>query len=76
MWLTVGEAVQLACAEASQDGKFSLGVFVIDLDHTANEELFLLRGSGFPIVWLGNSHSKPLLAGPFLLLRLFLVLWD
>jgi hypothetical protein len=76
MRLPIGQSVQLIGTEASQDGKLPFGVFVVDFDHAANEELFLLCCAGFPVVRLRDGDCESLVAGPQLLLRLFLILWD
>lgn len=62
------QAVQLACAEARQDGEVALCVLVVDLDHTTNEELFLFGSASLPVVWLRDGDHEALLAGPLLLL--------
>jgi hypothetical protein len=75
MRLSVGQGVEFAGAKATQDGKFALGVLVVDLNHASNEELLLFRSPSFPIVRLCDGHGESLVACPFLLLGLFLVLW-
>lgn len=75
MRLSVGQGVEFAGAKATQDGKFALGVLVVDLNHAPDEELLLLRSPSFPIVRLCDGDAESLVARPFLLLRLFLVLW-
>lgn len=75
MRLSVGQSVEFAGAKATQDRKFALSVLVVDLNHAPDEELLLFRSPSLPIVRLRDSHGKSLVACPFLLLRLFLVLW-
>jgi hypothetical protein len=72
--LAIGQAVELARTETSQDGKFTLGVFVVNLDHAANEEFLFFGCASFPVVWLGNSHGKAFFPSPLFALRLFVVL--
>jgi len=74
MRLSVGQGVEFAGAKATQDGKLALGVLVVDLNHAADEELFLFCRPSFPIVRLCYGHGESLVACPLLLLRLFLVL--
>lgn len=71
---SVGQAVQLGRAEASQNGKVALCVFVVDLDHAANEELLLFGSAGLPVVGLCDCDEKALVSSPQLLLLLVLVL--
>jgi hypothetical protein len=75
MRLPVGQTVQLTRTETGQDGKLALGVFVVDLDHAANEELLFLCCSGFPVVWLRDGHGETLVTCPLSSLRFLFVLW-
>jgi hypothetical protein len=72
--LPVGQSIQLGCAEASQDGKFSLGVLVVYLHHAADEELLLFSRTSLPVVGLGYGHGEALVTCPELPLRLLVIL--
>jgi hypothetical protein len=78
----LGQGIELVHAKTGQDGKLPLpnvmlvGVFVVDLDQTADEKFLLFRGTGLPIVRLIDSHSEATLTGPLLELSLLFVPWD
>jgi hypothetical protein len=72
--LSVGQAVKLAHAEASQGWEVTLGVLIVNLDHAADKELLLFCRAGLPVVRLGNGHGEALLSRPLFLLRLVLIL--
>lgn len=75
MWSSICQAVQFGCAEAGQDGEVALCVFVVDLHHTADEELLLFGCTSLPVVWLGDCHHEAFFASPLSLLVFFLALW-
>lgn len=48
-----------------------VGVFGVNFDQAANEELLLFGSASFPVVWLVHSNNKSNLASPLFVLGLF-----
>jgi hypothetical protein len=61
---SVGQAVQFGRSKSSQDGEVALCVFVVDLHHTADEELLLFGSASLPVVWFGDGDHESLVSGP------------
>lgn len=73
MWLSIRKAVEFGSTESCQDGKVTLSILIVDLDHTSYEKLLLFCSPSFPVVWLGDGNSEAFVSGPLLALRLFFV---
>lgn len=76
MRAAAGEAVELGGTKACQDREVSLGIFVIYLDHAANEEVFLLWCPSFPVIRFSDGDRKTNFAGPPFALSLFFICWN
>lgn len=74
MGLSIGQAIEFGWTETRQDRKVAFGVFMVDLHHTTDEELFFFCRACFPIVGLQDGHGEAPVASPLLTLRLFLIL--
>lgn len=73
MWLSIRKAVEFGNTESCQNGKVTLSILIVDLDHASYEKLLLFCGPSFPVVWLGDGHGETFVSSPLLALRLFLV---
>jgi hypothetical protein len=73
MRLSIGQSIHLGDTEACQDGKVTLSVLVVNLDHAADEELLLFSTASLPVVRFADGHGKTFLTSPLLSLRLLVV---